>query len=71
MKSIKDFKDEDKEWYYWPTYPEYGKGFVYEKNPYHNGVTAYAEQEHYRIYFPIKGVFVTVFTKDLLIAEPD
>ena len=71
MTSLKDFKEEDKEWYYWPVYPEYGKGFVYERNPYKEGVTPYREHEHYKIYFPVKGVFVTIFKKDLMKAQAD
>jgi hypothetical protein len=63
--------DPDKEWYYWPIYPEYGKGYVTEKNPYKDGVTEYATNEHYRIYFPVKGVYVTVFLKDLMKAQAD
>ena len=71
MTLLKDFKEEDKEWYYWPVYPEYGKGFVYERNPYKDGVSPYRDTEHYKIYFPIKGVFVTIFKKDLMRAQAD
>ena len=66
-----DTMDSAKEWYYWPIYPEYGKGYVTEKNPYKDGVTEYATTEHYKIYFPVKGVYVTVFLKDLMKAQAD
>jgi hypothetical protein len=66
-----DTMDSAKEWYYWPIYPEYGKGYVTEKNPYKDGVTEYATTEHYRIFFPIKGVYVTVFLKHLMRAQAD
>jgi hypothetical protein len=69
--SNNDTMDSAKEWYYWPIYPEYGKGYVMEKNPYKDGVTEYATTEHYKIYFPVKGVYVTVFLKDLMKAQAD
>jgi hypothetical protein len=54
-------------WY--PEHPELGLGVIVVINPYHDGVPSYANNEHYKVYFPKRLVYINLFKKDLIITK--
>lgn len=54
-------------WY--PKQHELGLGVVVVINPYHDGVLEYALNEHYKVYFPKRQIYMTIFKRDLVITK--
>ena len=54
-------------WY--PTQTELGLGVVVAINPYYDGVPEYKLNEHYKVYFPKRQLYITIFKRDLVITK--
>lgn len=54
---------------WWPKHPEFGIGEIVVINPYKEYGLPSHQIEHYKVYFPIKMVFVTIFKKDLIFTK--